>query len=331
MAKTHANQINPDRIARIVARAKAGGSSATTLKNACKYILSYPQGKIAVWKWNQPSEAERKEEIRHIARKNAMQHKALDIAKPGDDVQIPSDGSYRAEAVVDWDLGVLATAAAKKRHPRKKHLYQGAAYQRGPAQEDRVKKIHYKGRFQGRSGSSIYVDYQSAVAITRSGNSAVLVQLAKLVRRIIAPTGMQWQKDDSGVLLRRLKDGMDYHPTIADLKSKNFATRVRKAMTTNRALRIASRKIEQEQLRQKKLIEREIGNTPVGMEDAQRAGFCVNGTVAFCAQRLGLTKEEIIAGGHLFAVPARRLLALGDERAKKAVRCAWERETLVSI
>lgn len=71
------NQINSNMISRIFARAKAGGSSATTLTGACKYILAHPKDHIL--KAAPKSAAD--------ARDDAAWHSALDVAKLGDTVQ----------------------------------------------------------------------------------------------------------------------------------------------------------------------------------------------------------------------------------------------------
>lgn len=72
----------------------------------------------------------------------------------------------------------------------------------------------------------------------------------------------------------------------------------------------------------------------VTLEDSRRAGNCVEGSLAFAERKLGMSREEIVVAGHLFSVPANRLIAVanGDlPRIEAAIKIAWLRETTVSI
>lgn len=211
----------------------------------------------------------------------------------------------------------------------------------GPAYQRRWDTIRYRGSYKGYTGSYLNQDYQSCVGISKSGKSAVVIQECKLIRRIIAPKGMMFRKDENGILLRRLSDQMDYHPNSTEWLAKNFATVVRQQMATNwrkrQEAKQATRKLAKdraEQTRIRTIYERELNTTMVRVEDSRRAGNCVAGTLAFAERKLGLSREEVVAGSYLLAVPAPKLLrvANGDQtRVESAIWAAWQRETTVSI
>lgn len=151
-----------------------------------------------------------------------------------------------------------------------------------------------------------------------------------IVRR--APTGMRFAIDGNGLHLIRVSDGMDYHPTFAEWRAKNFVALVRKGMAENYARRMTAKKTEKLALANKKQAER--STTRVTLADSRRAGNCVEGSLAFAEKKLKVSREEIIAGSYLLSFPATRLLRIanGDKpRVEAAVKQAWLRETLVSI
>jgi hypothetical protein len=152
-----------------------------------------------------------------------------------------------------------------------------------------------------------------------------------MVRRFRAPAGMIFAHDSNGVLVRRLSDGMDYHPTYADWRAKNFATVIRKTMATNYSVRLAAKRTEREIARNQKIFDREIKSTRVTLEDSRRAGNCIEGSLQFAESRLGLTRQQVLDGSYLFSVSAPRLMREKNERALAAVKIAWNRETTVSI
>jgi len=209
----------------------------------------------------------------------------------------------------------------------------------GKAHQARREKIHYKGRYRGYSGWFLYQDYQSCVGISRSGRSAVIIRECVLVRRIIAPAGMLFRNDSNGFFLQRVTDKMDYHLTPEDWDAKNFATRVRTAMSKNYLARQAekrSAKVAAKDAKEASRIEaikaREIGATRVTLDDSRRAGNCVEGSLRYAETRLQIDRETIINNGYLFSVRASRLLATnGDTGVKRAVNAAWLRETTVTI
>ena len=160
-------------------------------------------------------------------------------------------------------------------------------------------------------------------------------------RVLRAPAGMFFAADVAlGVMLTRHSDQMDYHPGFEELWSKNFATRVRRGMAENFRQRAAIRKSDKlaardkrESERQQKFFLRDVPSVVVSLADSRRAGNCVEGSLAFAERRLGISRQDILAGAHLFLYPAAKLLSKseGDPRAMRAVRAAWQRETAVAI
>lgn len=153
-----------------------------------------------------------------------------------------------------------------------------------------------------------------------------------------APKGMQFCPDEYGIALRRLSDGMEFHPTAEDFEAPNFATRCRKAMTANwRARRKAAKaakiqaKADKEQARLHAIREREIAKCRVTLYDSQKAGNCIEGSLRFAETRLHLDRNSILAAPWLVTVSAAKLLAMGEPKAKAAAIQAWMRETTISI
>jgi hypothetical protein len=196
-------------------------------------------------------------------------------------------------------------------------------------------------------------------AITVSQRNATYVDLEGHDVTRMAPAGMEFRVDPNGVYLFRFRDGMDYHPDMADWLDDHFASRVIKAMAANKAARRAAdvmrRKSERRQAKlereapkrakmaakalaeaeaRKAIYERSVADTRVTLEDSRRAGNCIEGSLAFAERKLGMTREEILSGRWLVSVPAKRLLAVanGDRpRVEAAIRVAYARETMISI
>jgi len=158
-----------------------------------------------------------------------------------------------------------------------------------------------------------------------------VILLGILKRRIIAPKGTRFGRDQDGIFVRRLSDGMDYHPSPREWLDKAFATVVRTAMAANWRARASARKAEALAKCYADIRAREIGSTRVTLADSRRAGNCVEGSLAYAVRKLGCDRQEIIDGGYLFSVPASRVLAGGEPRAVAAVHAAWLRETAVCI
>jgi len=266
--------------------------------------------------------------------------RTLDRAKVGDTINIPSYRSgqparavgYLFNPILDRDLEQSAYEQTQNNNPRKKNVYRGSAKTGGEPIQEAWEDIHYKGAYKSYTGSQVLANYQSAIAVTRSGRSAVVVKSCKLVRRLLAPVGLRFEIDKNGVLLKRISDGMDFHPAPADWKRKDFTTYVRSRMASNYHARLAANRSVRETERHQKIYNREIGSVRVTLNDSRRAGNCVEGSLKYAESRLGLTRSEILAGDYLFSVPASRLLEPGcGNLARAAVQMAWMRETAVQI
>lgn len=152
-------------------------------------------------------------------------------------------------------------------------------------------------------------------------------------RIIHAPAGMRWDSNN-GLCLSRESDGMDYHPTPDDLQSRDFATRCRAAMAANYTARLNAKREAKRAARWEKQFQRDLATTRVTLHDSRKAGNCIEGSLRFAERKLGIDRASILAAGHLFTVPAKRILAVANDEtssAMAAVWAAWNRETTVSI
>lgn len=188
-----------------------------------------------------------------------------------------------------------------------------------------------KGRFTYYSYAPRYISY----VVLANGGKGLIYRCgfkgeikSRLVR---APAGTIFTKDENGLLLKRLSDGMDYHPDCNDLSSKKFATIVRAKMANNFKNRLAAKKEERRAKLFEKFYQSDLNNTMVNLHDSRRAGNCIEGSLQFAEMRLNIPRQEILNGGYIFKVAASKLVKTGDERAIRAAKVAWQRETLVMI
>lgn len=306
------------------ATAQALGSTATTTRGIAQFLRKNPA------------------KPRAFSNINHALHTRIDHAKKGDAIQLCENSrtGYRWKTLTCYAAGERAGKAIGTGGHRS-NVGIGNPRVHGPAHQSRTEAIAYKGKFKGYRGSHLYWDYQSAIGISPSGKSAVIVIECKLVRRIIAPAGMVFDKDANGILLRRLSDGMDLHPMADDWHSPKFATICRFAMAANYKRRMDTKRAEKkaakdkvEAARMDRLFIRDLPTVRVTLADSRAAGNCVEGSLAFAERKLHVAREEILAGGHLYSFPAPLLLrvANGDKpRVEAAVRRAWMRETAVCI
>lgn len=210
----------------------------------------------------------------------------------------------------------------------------------GSWQLKRVKTWPYRGRFKTYPKVENQVTIVSYAVV--SDNMVTLHSdiHPTVIRR--SPSGMRFKEDSLGIYLQRVSDGMDYHPTALDWRSKNFATRVRKAMAWNYKKRVENargvKRAEQEQEAQQQLeaiFQREMKTTMVTLADSRAAGNCVEGSLRFAELRLKLSREDVVSSSHLLHIHATHVLAAADvsnkAAAERAVRAAYRRETLISI
>lgn len=188
-----------------------------------------------------------------------------------------------------------------------------------------------KGSFTCYSYAPRYVSY----VILANGGGGLIYRhgfKGEIKSRVIyAPAGIKFAKDENGLLLRRKSDNMDYHPTAKDLQSKKFATTVRQEMAKNFLYRLNQKRLEKQNNKSEKIFIRDLPTTMVNLHDSRKAGNCIEGSLRFAEMRLNIPRQEILNGGFIFKVPASKLVKTGDERAIRAAKVAWQRETLVMI
>lgn len=302
------------------------GSTSTTTKGALQFLLNR---KITLESAHRKNQKIANGKRGHIQQKWSLNY-ALRRSKKTDVMHLSVLPMHFSGCnIQDDSIRDLSVRSAQKNNPRKKNLYTGAASALGAVYQERTKIIRYRGKYR-YTGSEIYANYQSGLFFSKSGKCAWLIQGCKVIRKLIAPTGMRWKKDNHGALLSRVSDGMDYHPTLDDLRSCKFCTLVRGAMSKNWKLR-------QEAVKKSKEFARLIPTTRVLLEDSQRAGNCVQGTLQFAEMRLKISREMICGAIHLIGVSAKKLILISEthpqekEKIMGAINCAIARETLVSI
>ena len=318
--------MNHPTLQRAISIAETRGCKAQTPKGLIKFFLGsnlfIDQRKLNLVKRANP-------EIYRI-------HKILDTGKKGDICKMPADkiSNFRRFSFVDNTVASGAKRQAHINNPRKKNLFLGLPKISGFAMEEREETFSYGGRFRSRKGSNIYADYQSCICLSKTGKLAVIVTGNVIARRILAPKGMLFDKDNNGIKLIRISDKMDYHPIYGDWRAKDFATRVRRQMAANYKNRVESKRLERKNKQFDFLFNRDLHNTMVTLDDSRKAGNCIQGSLNFAEKKLRISGEDLINGGYLFTIPASKILkvANGDTaRAMAACRTAWLRETEVAI
>ena len=124
---------------------------------------------------------------------------------------------------------------------------------------------------------------------------------------------------------------MDYHFNSHHITAPNGRRTMVKSLKANWLLKKTAERKEKDAKKLDKIFNRDLKTTRVTLCDSQRAGNCVEGSIIFAEKFLKISREMIVNGKHLLTVAAHRLIATGDERAARAARVAWQRETLVSI
>ncbi len=148
---------------------------------------------------------------------------------------------------------------------------------------------------------------------------------------LYATKGFRFSSDELGAKLERTNGKSDYHFTSDDVTERGTRWMVAQ-LRANEVRRRDERKAELRAKREAAIYAREIGSVRVTLADSRRAGNCVEGSLAYCESKLGISRSEVMAGAHLFSVPASRLLASnGHDGVARAVRQAWLRETAVQI
>lgn len=237
--------------------------------------------------------------------------------------------------ITDGDLALDAKIAARNSNGRIQNWTAAKASVHQFTKGDYL--TNDEGRYSRRCKYTKYSYsplYTSCVEVSNCGSGLVYRRGFKgeIKSRVIhAPSGMKFQKDVLGLVLRRLSDGMDYHPTAKDLQSRKFAATVRAEMARNYKARLAQKKAEKQSKILEKLFQRDLSTTMVTLYDSRKAGNCIEGSLQFAEKRLNIPRDEIVKGGFLFKIPAYKLVKTGEPRALAAAKMAWNRETTVCI
>ncbi len=240
-------------------------------------------------------------------------------------------------------LKAKADTAARAARPRVSRWVRASAtvepLEHGIIREDAVKKRGWK------YASTDHTPFYFSRATIAKGGACLLHEFIadgfRQARIVRAPSGCKWAHDELGLLLVRA-DGMEYHPTAAEFEAKNFCAVAAAALAYNWKIRRASERMTRDMAAQEKrnakaaavaeaaLLVR-LNSCRVTLDDSRRAGNCIEGALRFAEAKLRIARDEIIAGGFLFSVSAKKLWATGDARAKAACVSALQREELVSI
>lgn len=234
--------------------------------------------------------------------------------------------------VVD-SISVQAEEAARNAHPNRRNWRSAKPVKARLDITPFGVIAHDMGRYSSKCTYTKYQytpTYQSSIRVWRSGQTADVWALNKMVRRIIAPAGLRFSIDDEGARVVAA-DGTGYHPTASEWMSTKFAAVIRAALKNKRQAVRKAALATRESARVAKIRDRQMASCRVTLADSRRAGNCVEGSLAFAERRMGLSRAEILAGGHLIHVLGASLLATGDARARRAVEAAWQRETMVAI
>jgi len=208
------------------------------------------------------------------------------------------------------------------------------------ALDDAIKPIggyftHNCGRYSSRCQYTKY-EYspycQSFGEIIDNG-SALVGKIGVENFHLIAPKGFIFAADNLGVSLQSKSNPKKNFYFNSDDVLFNGVKGMLFNLRENWEKQKNARKLELEKQYHQKIFEREINSTRVNLQDSRCAGNCIEGTLNWVKQRLGIDRDTIMDGSYLFSVPAKKLLPLAndDARVKKSINMAWMRETLVSI
>jgi hypothetical protein len=184
--------------------------------------------------------------------------------------------------------------------------------------------IHTGGETEWKHGKPVFYtravhdNYVRSFALINGRELHYAIHTKEL--HLTAPEGYTWRVDSLGFAMVA-PDGFEYHPTWSEIWSRDAEEHMVRYINIAREQRRAVADT----------LPKGAEDCWVTLEDSRKAGNCVEGTLRFCQLRLGMARDEIIAGAHLVSVSARKLIATGEPRALAAVRMAWMRETTVSI
>lgn len=230
----------------------------------------------------------------------------------------------RSEPFTDGHLMPIVGTVEHLCPKGKAYLFSALARRWSGVLDQNHESFYKRGKWRTAT-SAKHIIYVVSVAVFDGRNLQWLRGPSDIVKDFILPEGWKWIKDELGIAAIDT-DGIDYHPHwTAELETEHILQG-----------HAANKERRRQQLEQKHhkvafdiAFKANVHNTWVLLEDSRRAGNCVEGSLAWAEQRLGIPRDDILAAPFIVMVPARRLM--GDERAEAAARCAFERETTVSI
>lgn len=149
-------------------------------------------------------------------------------------------------------------------------------------------------------------------------------------KSIILPWGYIFGKDKLGVKIVEVATGADYHFNDVDINYKTPEMLVQLLQENKEKNRLA--KIQEENNKKNEFFfKKNLRNTRVLLEDSRAVGNCVEGSLKFVERNLKISRETILAAPYFIGVAANRIAKFKDDRAMRAARRAFDRETVISI
>jgi hypothetical protein len=188
-------------------------------------------------------------------------------------------------------------------------------------------QTYNRGRYSGRCSFTKY-EYRSIMPsfIDFQGDKATVL-VNKSFFEVVLPKGFVFDMDREGIHIRRIKrPSSNYHFNSDEIQ--DGAKELVKKLVALEKSRAKLNKETQAKKRLQTLLLKNLGNTWVMMEDSRRAGNCVQGTFAFC-DNSKLSRSAVCAKS-LFKLKE-KVSPDVQKRIERAVMCAFERETTVSI
>jgi len=209
-------------------------------------------------------------------------------------------------------------------------------YKKSLGEYDRNDAGNYKGNFRKYTCYQNIPRYTSFIEIEGNILKYHCGFIGHMKSKIVKiPKNFKIEKDVIGIKFVRITDNMDYHFTGDHIVMKNFITHVKNEMARNYKKRVELRANKKKDQKNERYFLKDLGTTMVSLDDSRKAGNCIEGSLQFAVNNLGMERETIIQNMHLFSVNGKRLWKIaektGENRAKNAVRAAWNRETLVMI
>jgi hypothetical protein len=161
-------------------------------------------------------------------------------------------------------------------------------------------------------------------------NKTLASMIGEKVTRTIAPEGFEFKKDENGIYLCRLSDGIDYHPSSEEIRNYS-ADQMIPILNSNAEIRLKQKIHEETILREKELFIKDLPTTRVTLNDSRKAGNCVEGSLRFAERFLHISRDIILNSNHLFSTCAKKLVDSGNPLAINAAKQAWLRETTIAI